>query len=328
MPGASLQPRRSARGPICLTSHGIVISRSESAIERARIRFEREHCLMLRGFLSPEFLELIQRVLAGLKFRPNVHAGFGRDLAPTSNNAAGAMVLMLNDPDLFRAIEAITGCGRLRILTGSVRRAVAGGKALSWHDDTGEHRRVAITINLSAKAYRGGLLQIRERSSGRIVEEIANTGPGDAILFRVSPALEHRNTEIVGAVPKTAFSGWFQSRAATNQANPNQAGPVRTKRRVSKRTAVTANTQVIVAPATVTRRDGEETILLNLVSGEVYRLNQSGAQIYALLKRTTTPGRVARKIAAEYGIDPDLVARDCIPLLADLADRDLIEIGV
>lgn len=39
-----------------------------------------------------------------------------------------------------------------------------------------------------------------------------NTGPGDAALFRIDPALQHRATAVTRGT-KTAFAGWFRSEA-------------------------------------------------------------------------------------------------------------------
>jgi hypothetical protein len=44
-----------------------------------------------------------------------------------------------------------------------------------------------------------------------MLAEIANTGWGDAMLFRTSKQLQHRVTDVVGNEPKTAFAGWFKS---------------------------------------------------------------------------------------------------------------------
>jgi hypothetical protein len=68
---------------------------------------------------------------------------------------------------------------------------------------------VAMSINLSAKPYSGGVLEIRTRESGKVLHRTANTGPGDAILFRVAPGLQHRVTAVEGEVPRTAYAGWF-----------------------------------------------------------------------------------------------------------------------
>ena len=81
----------------------------------------------------------------------------------------------------------------------------------SWHDDLIEHRIIAMSINLSTEIYSGGLLQIRNRNSEEIIQEVANVGFGDAIVFRLANSLQHRITNVEGIVPKTAFAGWFRS---------------------------------------------------------------------------------------------------------------------
>jgi hypothetical protein len=96
-----------------------------------------------------------------------------------------------------------------------VYRLTPGVHDDSWHDDlSGSHRMIALSLNLSAAAYSGGTLQIRDRSSGEIVHEAANTGVGDAVLFRISPQLEHRVSRVDGAVARTAYAGWFQTEPA------------------------------------------------------------------------------------------------------------------
>jgi hypothetical protein len=64
-----------------------------------------------------------------------------------------------------------------------------------------------IAINLSIAPYEGGALQIRSARSKKIVGEVSNTGPGNAVIFPVSSELEHGNTRVNGAIAKTAFSG-------------------------------------------------------------------------------------------------------------------------
>jgi hypothetical protein len=68
-----------------------------------------------------------------------------------------------------------------------------------------------MSINLSLEEYQGGELQIRETRSGKIVSEIANTGLGDAVLFPISPELEHRVLPVRGDRAKIAFAGWFRA---------------------------------------------------------------------------------------------------------------------
>ena len=87
-----------------------------------------------------------------------------------------------------------------------------GGHYDSWHGDEGFDRMVAMSVNLSSKPYEGGVLQIRDNNTAGILHEVANTGFGDAILFRIGPGLTHRVTTVEGSLPKTAFAGWFRSR--------------------------------------------------------------------------------------------------------------------
>jgi hypothetical protein len=80
----------------------------------------------------------------------------------------------------------------------------------SWHDDDFQNRLIGMSINLSPIGYEGGLFQMRKRKSDDILAQIANTGFGDALIFRISGDLEHRVAGVEGTEPKTAFAGWFQ----------------------------------------------------------------------------------------------------------------------
>jgi hypothetical protein len=312
---------------IGLAPGGIAFAESRAAIERARKAFAREHCVMIPRFLSTDLLRLLQLDVARGEFRRQIHARLGgSDLSLPHNNAAGALLFIMNDSRLFAALEEVTGCGRLRAVTGSIRRAVAGkGKVLSWHDDNLKNRRVAITINLSPKKYRGGLLQIRDRRTQQIVREIANVGPGDAVLFRVSPNLEHRNTEVIGETPKTAFSGWFHSRPIAARAHPGREDS-RAPRRQPKSSPVMAASRVVISPDTLIKQADGATMLLNVRTGSVCRLNATGAEMLALLKRRVTPRQIAAVIAAQYDAAREAVERDCLELFNELATRDLIKL--
>lgn len=76
-----------------------------------------------------------------------------------------------------------------------------------------DRRLIGMSINLGSRKYAGGVFQLREHDSKRIIFEIANTGWGDAILFRISSRLDHQVTAVTGNEPRTAFAGWFRSDA-------------------------------------------------------------------------------------------------------------------
>jgi hypothetical protein len=69
-----------------------------------------------------------------------------------------------------------------------------------------------MSLNLSTALFRGGHLQIQEADSQRMIHDVANVGMGDALFFRIDRSLRHRNTDLEGTAPKTAFTGWFLSR--------------------------------------------------------------------------------------------------------------------
>jgi hypothetical protein len=310
-----------------LTSKGIEIAGSARALAEARATYAREHSLLLPRFLSPRLLRIIREQIAGERFRSVMHRGFGSDQFLPRHNATAALIFLMSDPELFTAIRRITGCGPLGNVAASIRRVVAGkGKALSWHDDNAEHRRAAITINLSERPYRGGLLQIRRKRDGHIIKEIANIGPGDAVLFRVSAGLQHRNTEVIGPDHKTAFTGWFRSAP-----NFERSLTVQTNRRAATRFArgarrVTPGSRIVTAKDVAIKHFDHGALLLNLISGGVFQLDPIGVAMYEHARRRTTPRRIARAIAASYDAPAEFVERDATRLAGELAARGLIEI--
>jgi hypothetical protein len=189
--------------------------RSGSPDDRDRLReeFERRHCVRLPGLLDPDLLQAVQREVERAAFYERVHEGIGanRELCMAHGTADGLLHVLLNAPELFRVIEEVTGCDPVGCFIGRVYRMVPGaGHHDAWHDDVGDRRLVAMSLNLSTATYSGGLLQLRDRESGRLLHEVANVGSGDAIVFRLAPHLQHRVSLVEGTVPKTAFAGWFK----------------------------------------------------------------------------------------------------------------------
>ena len=121
---------------------------------------------------------------------------------------------MTNNPGFLGIVRRITGCQQAVAFGGRVYCMRSdGGHHDNWHDDIhpAEGRLVGMSINLSQRPFAGGLFQLRERATGNFLREIANTGSGDAILFRISDQLQHRVSKVEGEVPKFAFAGWFCS---------------------------------------------------------------------------------------------------------------------
>ena len=186
---------------------------SSRHLKRLREHFERNHFVRVPGILEPELLEYARREITRGQFFKVTYQKVGTELCMKENTLDWMFLFILNDPHLFEVAEKIMGSGPIRSFIGRLYRFIPGrGHGDTWHDDTMDSRVLAISINLSPEIYQGGVLQIRNKKTGKIVSEVANTRFGDAILFRLADSLEHRLTSGTGKIPKTAYAGWFSSK--------------------------------------------------------------------------------------------------------------------
>jgi hypothetical protein len=183
--------------------------------------FERSHWFRLQGLLGEELLHRINRELENEEFQTQTHDTAHTELVMRTGRAANLLAFLTNDPRLFQLIREITGCEPISWYAGRIYRMLPGAEHEGhWHDDALEGRMLAMTINLGQAPYSGGVLEIREASSKKVADKVENTGPGDALVFRVDPSLEHRVSAVEGDVPKTAFAGWFLSANAPEPVPP------------------------------------------------------------------------------------------------------------
>jgi len=193
---------------------GVVYSPLAQDLDTLRAQFGRQHYLKIPELLGPELLVFVQLRIEQGEFYERVHECIesNKELCMTSNTALAALQFLMNDKKLFQLIQDVTQCDQIGCFQGRVYRVNPGrGHHDSWHDDIGEHRLVGMSVNLSREVYSGGMLQIRDHASGEIVCEVPNAGIGDAVIFRLSPRLQHRITDLEGPAPKTAFAGWFRA---------------------------------------------------------------------------------------------------------------------
>ena len=190
-----------------ITRSRVVFSSSDADVERARADFDRQDWIRLPAILDRELWNVIQRQLAAVTFEEKTAS-----IYPALNVSDGALLLVLNNTQLFKIIERITGCGRIGCFRGRIYRIAPGpNHHLEWHTDLNGTRLVALTINLNTEPYQGGVLSIREAKTRRTLCELSNPGFGDAILFRIDERLEHQVSDVAGTVHKIALAGWFES---------------------------------------------------------------------------------------------------------------------
>lgn len=195
---------------IQLTQTRAVSFLTPGTVKNLRSRFDGEHVLKFPGFLEPSLLKYSMKQLKRASFFDMEFKNIGSELNMKANVLDSMFLFFLNDPDLLRLLEDITGMGPLKSYTGRLYRFEPGkGHHDSWHQDTMDRRKLALSINLSEGAYKGGILQLREKKSKKMLAEMSNTGPGDALLFRLGTHLEHQLTPLEGRTAKTAYAGWF-----------------------------------------------------------------------------------------------------------------------
>jgi hypothetical protein len=197
---------------IQINRSGVTFRGAPGDLQNLRSQFDQRHCVLLRDFFEPELLALVRRRLESAGFQDHHDSGIAEELMAQDKTLNGLLHIVTNNPKLFELVKEITGCDPIGSFGGRVYRMIPGGGHYdTWHSDVGDNRLITLSLNLSADVYSGGLLQIREVESGRIVHEVANTGLGDAILFRISTKLCHRVSALEGTGAKTAFAGWFKS---------------------------------------------------------------------------------------------------------------------
>ena len=202
-------------GPIQIGKSDLLFDCLDERLDELRKQFDREHYVRLPELLEPSLLSFIQTEIERGEFYERTHAGIesNKELCMKQNGVYGALLLFMNDERLFRVIRSITRCDPIGCFEGRVYQVIPGrGHHDAWHSDMADDRLVAMSINLSAEVYAGGALQIRDSASGRIISEAHNVGRGDSIVFRLSPQLQHRITEMEGTARKTAFAGWFRAK--------------------------------------------------------------------------------------------------------------------
>jgi hypothetical protein len=77
-------------------------------------------------------------------------------------------------------------------------------------------------------------------------------------------------------------------------------------------------------PDVVAEPIGKELVILNLVSGLAFRLNETGRQVWELAQQDRTSAEIAEQLATAYGIDTDRARADVSGILARLVHDRLM----
>ena len=200
---------------IQLTRRGGALGVSEDELNSLSCEFSRHHCIRLPQFLDASLLGFVHGELEHAEFFENLHGGIGKELHMKENNASALLRFVTNNPSFLAAIQRITNCGPIAAFSGRVYcLRPASGDYDNWHSDIvpAQGRMCGLSINLTGSPFAGGLFRMREQATGKVLIEVANTGYGDAILFRIAEHLEHKVSKVEGDVARVVFAGWFSGK--------------------------------------------------------------------------------------------------------------------
>lgn len=184
---------------------------SGDELARLRDEFGRRHCLLIPGLFDHALADEIARLVEGSGFYRREHPGIGVEACMEVNATLAWLLLLVNDERMLEVVRSITSCEPIGHFNGRVYRLEPSTDHYdSWHDDLGEGRLVAMSINLGRQPYEGGALEVRDRRTGASAEA-RSAHTGDALLFELGEHLEHHVLPVTGETARTVFAGWFKT---------------------------------------------------------------------------------------------------------------------
>jgi hypothetical protein len=93
---------------------------------------------------------------------------------------------------------------------------------------------------------------------------------------------------------------------------------------MSSSTALTPATTVVSTPDAISSTLGDEEVILDLVDGTYYGLDDVGTRIWRLLDTPQRIGALCDALQADYDVDRATLEQDVIALLEEMERRTLI----
>ena len=311
---------------IQITKTGAVCSDSEKDLEEIKTKFSDELYIKLPNLLAPELLKLIQRNIQSAEYYTLDHGDAGLDLRMVSNPVHELLHRLVNDRKFLNLLEKTTGSKQIKYFTGRVYKMIPGqGHYDEWHTDISWHRVLTLSINLSTEIYSGGILQIRDRKTKKIIQEISNTIPGDAIIFPIFPRLEHMLTPVDGNISKIAFAGWFSSEIPYEFFIQNKSLDISND---SQEIHLKISKDSVVQPVNGLLYESlkGQPFIFNPSTEAAYGLDPMGVFVWNLLQQPITVIEIKNSILRNYEIMEKQCEKDLLFFLQGLANAQLISI--
>ena len=318
------------------TRSGPRIDAGPAYVRALRRQFESRHWVYLPQMVEPSLLKALHKVLAAARFKDRKDGRIAREALMSQNIAYNLLRFLADDPNWMRFVERITGCKGLELFDGRVFRFDPNGTHFdSWHGDAGDKRlprMVAMSVNLSAAPYRGGVLEFRRKDTQRIFDRIHNVRPGGAVFFRISPLLQHRVTPLEGRASRTVFAGWYVSGAKVRAnfllRSEGQEAPLRPRAPRSPGRLSAGMLRIRAGHAAAIRETSSGALLLDARTRVCYRLDGVGKRLWQLMvSGAMSLEQASRTMAQEYEAGAEQLEKDGRALIHGLFERDLAEIS-
>jgi hypothetical protein len=181
-----------------------------------REQYKSRRSFLCENAFDSAFLAALLDLCDRGSFAPDSVEGLGDREVERPQRAGGAITLALRRANLMRWLEGATGCGQLTTADGRVIQARANNHdQLVWHNDLNEPlRRIGVTIGLSDAPYEGGMFELRHARTKKVLVSYRHDVAGTALIFDVSPDLEHRVLPITAGGRRRVYTGWFFRRDA------------------------------------------------------------------------------------------------------------------
>ena len=308
-----------------ITKSGVVFSGNEKYLKLLQREFSQNHGIRLQKFIEPSLLKQIQRQINTAEFK--LMENYGAEDYMLNNTTEGLLHFLLNDKKLFKILEQITGCEPIGSLEGRIYRlSPNSGHYDRWHSDIEGHRLFTISINLSTEVYEGGILQLRDRNSKKILTRLPNVGLGDAIIFKISKNLQHKLSNMTGTTSKIAFAGWFSSKPNYESALKMIPAQKRKKIVLRETKPLEFNSTIKINKNVFYRTLDENTVIFNLKTGFSCGLQSTGDMLWRLLIKEKKLKTIFNLMKDEYNVSPTILKRDIFHAIDQLCSNEIVEV--
>jgi hypothetical protein len=93
-------------------------------------------------------------------------------------------------------------------------------------------------------------------------------------------------------------------------------------------TPINMDSRLSIPPQVLSRQVGDETVLLDLASGQYFGLDKVGKRIWDSISGGRSLAETADSLVAEYEVGEEQASKDVIDFVTNLVDRGLLARGL